>query len=416
MHRFVLDDTGTRTLSMDANCFVSIVSVAVAWLCSINLVGAYNVTTSLQSGDYPSLTLYLIDVAGDISSVPSCSSSNSTNCNRTYSIESDCLNFYLISIPENGVGRFNNWQRPSYSLYIDDKLATLRHQTHTYQRSSFQFWASVYYTQSYICYYNFTNTTTTTTNNNNLTIAFEGFPDNVTLEIYKDGTLCYENSFDDTATATTSTELIVTSAVNNNYKNINLLDNTISQSQKLTFNNIKDGCYDIIFNDYYFDAIDSSLIHTKYVIYYNDKIIKYGGYYAESESYTFCTNDKFYLQCMIPFQCENIPFDRTYQESIVGNSYKSFYNSTFTYDEDPRYYFYGSYSFENGIVDYVTNDRLDGTWTCQALFACKNSKLNKVNVINPMTIRCQAYRSCENLYQLYWIYHDFGFDFHWCVM
>ena len=347
-------------------------------------INEFNVTVLVTLGEYPSSTASYFE---DSSSArlhgewygSFTAQETVTNVYQfTYNNDSaaNCYTYFLTSFDDNVVGF--DFVRPSYYfLFSNEGVLSLKGQTHSYE---YDFCSSVYCVRLYFCADLFnTWNKYASNNNNNLSIAFESFPTGLKLQITNtdENIIYYSNSFD----AVAAHEKVWSNEYN----------------QSLEFRGIKSGCYEIIFMDSDFDAIESSLNHVNYIIYLNDTVVNYGGYFAESETNAFCTSDDYF--CVTPYDCQNARFSSEIDgEELQFASYKCYFNTYFSMMTDCTIYCEGSYSFENGVIGSIIMIFEYTILNCNGLFSCLNVTLsNIVSVFKGISINCNGFHSCDSI-------------------
>ena len=230
------------------------------------------------------------------------------------------------------------------------------------------------------------NNSSSNSTNNTLVIEFDSYPTDLILEIRNDTEMYYLNNFSSTTNSLTPTR---------------------NSNQSLVFSHVIDDCYTITMSksdDTSNDGADlwQSSDYLGYIIYFNDIIVNYGGYFENEESNTFCTNNEYY--CVIPYQCENQTFSNVIEyDSLIFTSYKSYSSVIFKSQiYHSSMYSYGSNAFENSFVNYYYTDE-NTVWLCYGLNSCLNLYVGYMTFVyaNIFYIKCQGYHSCDGTYVTY---------------
>lgn len=287
--------------------------------------------------------------------------------------QGQCYEFVLsISTVET------NFEQTAFMLTFDDKPISLINQTHLDDdfTTSIQFCSDLFRNNTPSDFY--THTYNYTYSTNTLSITFESYPTKLTLEIYNNNdpnTVYYKNEFSDTTQDSTK------------YSKYN---NTI------IIPNIQDGCYDIYMIDEYYDDLESSLNHIRYIITFNNNTIKYGGYYSSDELTSFCTNDS--LFCVGPNSCSNVTNIDISDTTTSGSSFKNYYASVISGASNANLNFYGSNSFENGYILDASFTDGDKEFNCNGVFSCSNATFAEITTASKnLEIFCQGFESCSGL-------------------
>ena len=333
-------------------------------------------------------TLYVLDEHGTISD-------NYINAtiliNDTIASFGSCYTYQLFQFADQDI------PRSSFIIYFDSKRISM---FDDYQSvSTNKIGASIYFCST-MFRFNTPNTNIMNTyynqtydNLNQLKITFESYPSNLIFKITKknnENFVYYKNQFGD---------------ISYNY-NYNYNYNMSTSTRNLILENIKHGCYDIYIIDENYNndiEIDSTLNHVNYIIKFNNKTISYGGYFSEYELTSFCTSDSYIDSiCIEPNNCINTFIPNPNSTTINGWSFKSYYKTHIDDAPDSILNFYGSNSFEHGLIDRTYNRyfrNYPSNVNCAGSFSCLNSKWDYIQ-FDALGGRfyCNGFQSCSKIY------------------
>ena len=284
----------------------------------------------------------------------------------------------------------------AFTLSMDNVTISLLNQTHDSVTSgNFVYNASIDFCSTMFRDSSPQRMDSTNTIINILRITFENYPSNLILKISdfeNDNEIYYKNVFGETTQDSSKYDYF---------------NNTV------TFPNMKNGCFNIYMIDPWYQDIDidSSLNHVRYVIYLNNKTIKYGGYYSDVEITSFCTNSTNTV-CLHPKECQNVTIDDAHM--VQGWGYQSYYGAIVSMDINPLN-FYGANSFQNGKIIPLTQADYNVKWNCEGAFSCYN--MNTIHhYSNNWQANCNGWHSCSRSSGRYQTEFYNAYDFYWYVI
>lgn len=134
--------------------------------------------------------------------------------------------------------------------------------------------------------------------------------------------------------------------------------------------------------------------------------MSYGGYYGSSQSYSFCTSDDDSNFCEDPYQCAGTTVLSIDGDERSGNSYQSFSNVSFMWDNgDPTINCNGGSSCQRMSI-MPDNDGVDVN--CNGVFSCLNDEIHLNTFDTKATIECNGYKSCTMMDVTYFPFHFGG--------